>query len=1082
MAEEGNALPPPSGEPSPEPDSVSGGDLPPPGGLGSGPPPINNDGGDDPAEPQPDDEPREQRGMSKQSAGGRAGSKQSAGRTSSKASSATPPTRVSTFQKYVDKASMTRLHVLQFTSQKEWWYEGQNALGFTLILWLVFIYIMYTRGGVEQSYETGSSVLQHMENIVAHPYLSGIRTRSTDEDPLPCRCACQSSSAGMPKGPCDPKASEYQDYLGRLPAGAPRLRHLSNIALQSAGINPADLGDKLGAGNMDINPMSWDKIHEPEDVWFWIEHGFIPDIWQNRTRSAKSMGLQGLIAQKNLIIGGVRIRQKRAQWSTDCEKKVNPGLTNFYRPECRGVDPATGPFGPTNETQVKGNAWYAFGPSTVAKEPGSYDLLLDTEFDVGQALDSAGKCRRFNWIDATTESVGIQAVTLNAEIGMFAIININFDFPSGGGVVKKVRVNTIWALGSKLEFVDIMPELIFMGMIGLLLRQELMQMLCACRSIRKCLDYWLDLWCVVDWVSMIVAVLIAIFFLWQIQNIGAISEAVAALPRAPFEDGGYWLDIDFYQSQWQAILDSAIDVYERKGFYQLCLFSYTGILTARFLKGFLAQAKLAMLQLTIGNVSWDLYHLFIFFAMLFLNFQTGGHILFGPELEEWSSLSSAGSTSVQVMLGNYPFSPMFEMAPFSAVCWFWSFLISVVFVLLNLIFAMISDYFGTIRKIVGATDPIWTDSWNAIVDLGWRFWWRKVNLEDMELKAAFIDNPYNEVVPGLMEASQVPWSLERDAHHSCLGVRLGRHHLDAMTVEGWNANPDHPDYNAGYVECTSKGIQELGPDIMAADHLIELAEPYLAREEKGHKDSLLAVMRKFVLLLRKHHADMDEHCGELEGEVTQDHSALARTLDYLEANIRQVLQDFERLKEEGVHSLAPPMHALPKPGTLASLEAQNQSMVAPGALLRAIDVHTAGIERKNGPVPVKQPEPPEQPVVEAAMLMNSDMCNTAFNSVGNQLQLEDGDNRPGKVTGEKLVRKRGEEQQKKLALENERAQAANNSSNMLALPPVAPSAPSAPPMAALSNQPAAEPIGNNNPGAMLALDDLLAIADNQPSN
>jgi len=919
---------------------------------------------------------------------GRSGSKASVGSKMSKGSKGSGVfERKLSIHKYTESPVITRLHMLEFASQKEWWYEGQNALGFTTVLWFVYIYIMYTRAGVLESYDSQLSVAQHMENIVAHPHLSGIRVRAPEKDPLPCRCACQSSSAGMPKGPCDASASESLNFLGELPAGSPRLPQFSTAALTSANINPTVLGDKLQAGNDDIAPVSWDSIAKPEHVWFWIEHGFIPDVWKARSQSGGT-SLQGLVAQKNLIVGGVRIRQKRASMSATCEDKVPAGLNTFYRSECRASEPSSSSYGPSapfshlniNTTQYTNTTVDAFQPSATIEEKGYYDALFDVELNISNALETATYCRKQGWVDGATRELTMQAMTLNGEIGMFAIIDVKFSFPSAGGVQKKVRVQTFQAVGSKIEFVDIIPELIWAGLIILLVRQELVQLAVSIWE-RRCIDYWLDLWCVCDWVSIFISVLIAIFKLWQIASVGSISEEVAALPRAPFASGlnSTAFDVNVYRTQWQQILDSGIKVYERKSWYQLSQFWYTMILMARFLKGFMAQAKTAMIQLTIATVSWDLYHLFVFFVMLFLNFQLGGHILFGGEIEEWSSLPKSGATSVRMLLGTYPFKPMYEMAPFSAVCWFWGFLITVVFILMNLIFAMVADYFSVVRRMVGLTDPIWVDTINACKDLWWRMGWRKINFQDSEYKVAILENPYQDVVSGLLEVAQVPASMERDAHHTCLGVRLGRRHLEAMSVEGLNK-----DTCEGYVEATSKGLQELGPDIMAADHLLELVQPHLLAEHEDKKKSMLHVIRGFVSLLRKHHADMDEHCAGLEREVTEDHTALARTLDYLEVNVRKCLEEFERLKAEGVHSLAPPQHAIPRPGTLAALEAQKDSMVAPGALLRAIEQQVGAAQRKKGPQAKLPPMIGDVGHnVTASMLMNSPGCNTVGRLLGN---------------------------------------------------------------------------------------------------
>merc|ERR1711871_1258528 len=163
-----------------------------------------------------------------------------------------------------------------------------------------------------------------------------------------------------------------------------------------------------------------------------------------------------------------------------------------------------------------------------------------------------------------------------------------------------------------------------------------------------------------------------------------------------------------------------------------------------------------MLQLAVGSVSWDLYHLLWFFAMVFLNFQLGGHVLFGSQLEEWSSMAHAATASVRMLLGYYSFDPMYEIAPFAATVWFWSFLVTMVFVLMNSIFALVADYLHVIRTSIGDTDPIWTDAYNAAVDLWWRLGWRKIQFQDGEYKMAFLENPYGGYVEGLMEVAEVP--------------------------------------------------------------------------------------------------------------------------------------------------------------------------------------------------------------------------------------------------------------------------------------------------------------------------------------
>merc|ERR1719329_1300904 len=176
-------------------------------------------------------------------------------------------------------------------------------------------------------------------------------------------------------------------------------------------------------------------------------------------------------------------------------------MTSYYGTPCRSSEPAEGYWGPSSTEDNVSTA--AFSPSLAEETLGTYDALFDVELNVSDALATATMCRKNNWIDPATRSLTLQSVTLNAEVGMFAMIDIVFNFPAGGGVDKHVNVHTIHATGSKIEFADTVPELMWAGLIIILLRQEITQLFFAGVH-HKCLDYWLDMWCLVDWVSIFV--------------------------------------------------------------------------------------------------------------------------------------------------------------------------------------------------------------------------------------------------------------------------------------------------------------------------------------------------------------------------------------------------------------------------------------------------------------------------------------------------------------------------------------------------------------------------------------------------
>merc|ERR1719167_181568 len=144
--------------------------------------------------------------------------------------------------------------------------------------------------------------------------------------------------------------------------------------------------------------------------------------------------------------------------------------------------------------------------------------------------------------------------------------------------------------------------------------------------------------------------------------------------------------------------------YQVRRWYLFMLFAYATVITARFLKGCVGQEKLAMIQFAVTGSFYFIFHFQIIFGVLFMNFVLGGHVLFGPELDEWSSMGKAASTTVQMLLGTFDFDRMYAILPYSAMTWLFLFLFSMVFLLMNILTAILIDHFTTLRRIIGQTD------------------------------------------------------------------------------------------------------------------------------------------------------------------------------------------------------------------------------------------------------------------------------------------------------------------------------------------------------------------------------------------
>ena len=223
-----------------------------------------------------------------------------------------------------------------------------------------------------------------------------------------------------------------------------------------------------------MEAMTWNRIRSGEDVMVWLEHGFLPNVWG--TVAGKVIRRPGLILNRNLMVGGVRGRQRRANLGS-CN--LLDALEAWCTIECRqphGL--ASEDFGPLTSVnlsvidEMPMAAQYAY-----ASRDGFYDAHFDVERPLRDALETATYLRRNNWLTSATTSLELEALMLNGESGNFAILSITFEWLYDGAVTKRVRSHVFRAVPGMLSVMDYLPEICWLGLILVLLNQELWEVL-----------------------------------------------------------------------------------------------------------------------------------------------------------------------------------------------------------------------------------------------------------------------------------------------------------------------------------------------------------------------------------------------------------------------------------------------------------------------------------------------------------------------------------------------------------------------------------------------------------------------------
>merc|ERR1719428_1999059 len=134
------------------------------------------------------------------------------------------------------------------------------------------------------------------------------------------------------------------------------------------------------------------------------------------------------------------------------------------------------------------------------------------------------------------------------------------------------------------------------------------------------------------------------------------------------------------------------------------------LVMCRFFKAFKGQPRLAVVTTTIASAGADLFHFGLIFFSVFLTFAFAGTILFGRRLAGFSSFRTAFGTSFAIACGDFDWTNMSAEHYATSSIWFWSFMILIFLIMLNMVLAIVMDVYTKVRATAMEGDPIWVNA------------------------------------------------------------------------------------------------------------------------------------------------------------------------------------------------------------------------------------------------------------------------------------------------------------------------------------------------------------------------------------
>ena len=457
------------------------------------------------------------------------------------------------------------------------------------------------------------------------------------------------------------------------------LRSVFNCHFQNAGIK-AHLLEEWFAEPSEDTPYADTRVYEDtgnwEEFFIWLEGPFSQVMFRNEWYNGRSRGNYSsnqeptrYIGTQMHILGKIALRQVRGK--PVVKKVLDGGVTYNVYPDFTDptyipdiakngtVHPAYGTYFSSGLSRMEG---VSTGPATwtIYGNDGWLQLL---PHDPQNATKVFQKMKENMYADQGTRLVSIDFVVLNPASNVITTVRLVFESTAQGVMRHKA-------------FIMAMPTNMYreprhMYRFGLEVLFILGLIYYTVIEIREMIHLRPSLYCSSIWNRVEVINLI-----------------------------GFWAGISihfYFVSQWSMgginwVSTEYLDIYDLGHMFQMNARLAAGNTLLAFLKVFKylqVSDRFNLLWITLGKAMHDLVSFLVIFALFMLGFSIVGMLIFGPDIEAYSTMTQTSFTLFQMLLGDFDYNAMSTSSPLVAPFYFSIYIIAVFFILMNMMISII---------------------------------------------------------------------------------------------------------------------------------------------------------------------------------------------------------------------------------------------------------------------------------------------------------------------------------------------------------------------------------------------------------
>ncbi|TDH01032.1 hypothetical protein EPR50_G00175900 [Perca flavescens] len=429
------------------------------------------------------------------------------------------------------------------------------------------------------------------------------------------------------------------------------------------------------AGNSGV---TFQSIGTMADFWTYAQGPLVDSLYWTTWYNNQSLdsGDQSFIYYENMLLGVPRMRQIKIM-NNSCKvpkdfKDEITGCFDVYNDK-KEDDISFGLINGTawtyhTEKEIKGSSYW--GLLTTYSGAGYYQDLSRTKGETAIILQELVDNL---WLDRGTRVAFIDFSTYNANINMFCVIRLVVEFPATGGAIPSYQIRTVKLIRyiTNWDYFILGCEMVFCLFIIYYVVEEILEL-----RIHK-LSYFKSIWNILDVVVIMLAIVAIVFNIFRTVKVDKLLGKLLEQPGiyADFEFLAFW------QTQYNNM--NAVNLF----FAWIKVFKYISF-----------NKTMTQLSSTLGRCAKDILGFAIMFFIVFFAYAQLGYLLFGTEVQSFSTFVKCIFTQFRIILGDFDFDAIDRANRVLGPIYFVTYVFFVFFVLLNMFLAIINDTYSEVKE------------------------------------------------------------------------------------------------------------------------------------------------------------------------------------------------------------------------------------------------------------------------------------------------------------------------------------------------------------------------------------------------